>query len=397
MISLSRIQTISISVFLFIFPLLIGFQPYLPELAQEIFIVVRYILIPIIIIYYIKKYNYILWLSILFIYLTIALIYSTNRDSIFIFITYLNLLSSYIYYLFGLLILKNLSSKSIFRFLTYGVSIFNIITLGAYILVVAGIIDISYVFNTVDVFGRYTLERFSFGNSIELPFAITSLLMISLLMQDRNKSFFAPVLLNLLVTMISGSRILFLLALVLLINEFLKLGKQKRVRFVLVILVILFIIPLFEEYFSDSYDLLIERYSYFEFGSSEDRSSIYKTVFELWSSGNIGSILFGNGITSSSSFMLQNIGSYRSMESLILQLIFEIGIVGVCLYISLFFYNLRSYFFRGTFRIASFLVIIQLLFFLPIFTFMQIPFLLIGLVSRHRIGIEKITTDFDKT
>ena len=98
-------------------------------------------------------------------------------------------------------------------------------------------------------------------------------------------------------------------------------------------------------------------------------------------SDNILSLIFGHGYTTSAYLMQHISGAFRSVESLVLQLLYETGIFGLIIFLWLSLKNNISYLVHGKYRFAILFTYIQLFLFLPIYSTMQLTFLLIGVCS----------------
>ena len=133
---------------------------------------------------------------------------------------------------------------------------------------------------------------------------------------------------------------------------------------------------------SAAFDLVFDRFDSWGQGSAEERSLLLllvvngSAVFDTWW------LLFGGGYGSSFAFFSERY-TFHSTESVLLQIFMETGLVGLSLFLSLYL----EYFRKITLNISGiikFLILIQLFFFLPIFTYMSIVFFQIGL-SMNRL------------
>jgi hypothetical protein len=376
-----------IKLLLLFIPALLVFQHYFITEIQYLLIAVRYILIPLWIFFNIKKSADIRWLVIGFIYFSFILLFSYEIEGK-PYILYLNIVSSACYFSFGSnLILQN--KYNLLRFLRYGVDVINISTIVVYNLAILNIYDaVSYFRDEFFLVNGYEnlYDRFSFGNPIEVAFMITALLYIVML-SNPSKQFSLSVTLNLITALISGSRIVIILAFILLVIELGKMSFKHRFR-------LSFFIILFSIFFTNSFEFIFEStdLSYLRFagasesGSMIDRLSIYTAFYEIFPRLDTVKMLFGDGFNSSYSFVKNHVGGFRTSESILIQLILETGLIGAFILLpkvllSSFRFKLLSL--KG---FSVFVIFIQLLFFLPIFTFMHIIFLLLGFISNPSLN-----------
>lgn len=372
-------------------PFLLVFQQFFITEIQYLLIALRYVLIPLWIIFNIKKRSHFLWTVIATVYFLFILIISDGTEGK-PYITFLNVISSICYFIFGYTLILD-KKYNLLRFLRYGVDIINISIITVYSFAVLKIYDaVSFFRDDTFLLRGYEniYDRFSFGNSIETPFMITSLLYIVILSRT-SKFFLISVTLNLITAIISGSRIMIVLALILFITELSKFGFKYKfgLSFIIIIISIFLIDSL--NFLYNSSDLLFVRFSDIsDSGSAIDRLAIFALFFEHFPIMDISTIIFGDGFNSSYNFVNKYIGGFRTPESVLIQLLLETGIIGTLIILPTVL--LKSFRFN-IFSLQGFSVIIiyiQLLFFIPIFTFMQIIFLLLGFLSNNSLTKTKI-------
>ena len=371
-------------------PFLLVFQQFFITEIQYLLITLRYILIPLWIIFNIKKRSHFLWIVIGTVYFLFIFFFSVVNEGK-PYIIFLNVISSICYFIFGSTLILD-KKYNLLRFLRYGVDIINVSIIIVYSFAVLKIYDAVSFFRDDTFFVRgyeNIYDRFSFGNAIEIPFMITSLLYIVILSRT-SKIFLISVTLNLITALISGSRIMIVLALILFVIELSKTGFKYKFGLSFIIVIInIFLIDSFNFLYNSS-DLLFARFSDIsESGSAIDRLAIFALFFDQLPRMDISAIIFGDGFNSSYNFVKIYIDGFRSPESVLIQLLLETGIIGNLIILPKVLLN--SFIFN-IFSLKGFTVIIiyiQLLFFLPIFTFMQIIFLLLGFLSNNSLSKTK--------
>lgn len=370
---------------LFLIPFLLVFQPYFPDFFQYFLISMRYIIIPLWIISKIKKSSDFTWIIFAIVYFTLILLVSSENPQK-PHITFLNVVSCICYYIFASNI--NIDNRfDTFSSLLNGINFVNFFTLIVYIFTILDIIDLASFFRDDSTGFSYlnNYDRFSFGNSIETPFTITLLLYITMLTNPKKSILFSAGF-NLSVAFISGSRIVTLIALLLFVYELFRSNiKYKTVITLIVIITGYFFSALIQTAFGT--DLLLDR---FLLSLDTDRSALERALFfflyfEELQRFSVYELFFGHGFNYTYKLLGETYGIIRSIESVFMQLFFEVGLVGLLIAL----YNvIKNSLNKNLFSIQgilNFLVIIQLLFFLPIYTFMQIAFLLAGFLKINKL------------
>lgn len=378
-----RILTIkhnALKIAFLLFPLLTGLQPFLEGSIQSLFIFFKLILLPIIFLYYSKSKINFLWLLLIVIYFFLVTVFNDIYDTQDLMIYSLSLFGALSSYIFGVYIINNSNNFSIYSYLITGVSLFNIVSLLIYFLILFDFLDLAYVYSFVYRDGEISLLRFALGNAIEVPFTMTTILFSALLLVNNSKkknNYLFSTSLNFIAAFISQSRVVIIIALILLIYEFLKLEwKYKLIIIGIIVVSFTRIVLIFEEiYFS-----FIDRLAGNDLGSQKDRLSLLNSVIDNLEFINI---LFGNGLTSSSFLLKSLTGIYRSVESVFLQILYDTGLFGLIIFFGPITKNLYTSIFKRKYGIALLFVYIQLLFFLPIFSGMMFSFLLFGLSKKN--------------
>ena len=365
-------------------PLLIGLQSFLPKNIETILIYLKFIVLPIVFIYFVKTKKNILWFYLVTMYLIILSIINFNIKFEIFQLVFLSIFSSIPYYLIGKFLVNSNYNLSNFKYLIYGVNLFNITTLLILILITFGYLELSYFFEIVNRIGigDTTTARFALGNAIEIPFVMTCILFGGIILskkKDNNLSFIYSTFLNLSISVISQSRIVIIISLILFVYELFSIGKYKKIIFALLLLpVFYYIFPLSDDIIFTS---TIERFSGNDSGSKNERLILLNIVLDNFWGNNF---LFGNGLTSSTLLIKEVYGIYRTVEVFILEILFEIGIIGFFLIVfPIIKSNLYSLL-KGNYRLALLFVYVQLFFFLPISPAMIFAFFLFGVSSNNR-------------
>ena len=137
---------------------------------------------------------------------------------------------------------------------------------------------------------------------------------------------------------------------------------------------------------------LINRFTGGDAGSLNDRQSIYLMIFNEI---NIHVLLIGNGLTSSASLMQQVTGEYRSIESLFLQLMYEIGLIGLTVFLFSIAKNIKNIFKIIPKDVVSLLILAQILFLIPVFNYLPYIFFSLGVASVKSYSL-KSNSDYSK-
>jgi len=365
-------------------PLLIGLQSFLPKNIETILIYLKFIVLPIVFLYFVNTKKNILWFYLVTMYLIILSIINFNIKFEIFQLVFLSIFSSIPYYLIGKFLVNSNYNLSNFKYLIYGVNLFNITTLLILILISFGYLELSYFFETVNRIriDDTTSARFALGNAIEIPFVMTCILFGGIILskkKDNNLSFIYSTFLNLSISVISQSRIVIIISLILFVYELYSIGKYKKIIFALLLFpVFYYIFPLSDNIIFTS---IIERFSGNDSGSKNERFILLNIVLDNFWGNNF---LFGNGLTSSTILIKEVYGIYRTVEVFILEILFELGIIGFFL---ILFPIIKSNIYsllKGNYRLALLFVYVQLFFFLPISPTMIFVFFLFGVSSNNR-------------
>jgi hypothetical protein len=304
------------------------------------------------------------------------------------FLTFLTLVFSITMYRAGLC-LPNTCKKGIWRALLYGVTIANLIILVYYIALVNLWIDIEMLFQYYEKDTLFGISRFSLGNAIEVPLLLSSLLFAALSKLSVNTQSLTAALINLIPAVIAESRLVLIIALLIFISQ---LFSSRIVIKIASMAIISFLIIRYSDSMVIVIESLINRFTGGDAGSLNDRQSIYLMIFNEI---NIHVLLIGNGLTSSASLMQQVTGEYRSIESLFLQLMYEIGLIGLTVFLFSIAKNIKNIFKIIPKDVVSLLILAQILFLMPVFNYLPYIFFSLGVASVKSYSL-KSNSDYSK-
>ena len=298
------------------------------------------------------------------------------------YINSLSIFSSIPLFILGKYLIESNKNFHSFIYLVYGVTAFNLITISLFIFILLGIIDISTIYEIVSrtndtIYGVY---RFALGNAIEVPFIMTTLLFTGIILyerEDNEKLFLFPTFINLLVSLISQSRIVIIIALIIFIYQFIKTSFLNKI---LIFLFSLIVIISFSLYVDEIILSLVERLSGDDAGSADNRLILFETFLDNFLTNNF---LFGNGITSSYQLNYIAYGIYATGESVVIEILYDTGILGVILILFPLIKNNFKYLFFGKYNFTLIFIYIQIMFLLPIFSSMLFVSFLFGICRKN--------------
>lgn len=365
-----------LSVLIFLAPLIVFSQPFVFDLGAYSILIARMIVAPLLLImFYPKQFH---WNSLTAL---LALVVLTSypglaKQQTQFFVHFLALFGAIIFFRFGVVIAGKTDSDANWLALIYSITLLNLVTLILLNLVVQGVIDYAFIYESVQRDIEYGISRFSLGSPIELPFILSALLYVGISFMPSNRTFMIPAILNLAAAAISQSRVVLLIAVLITVKQWIR--STKVVRF-LSIIVILTSLSLTWDYFEPVFTSIGDRYNGQDDGSAEDRRAL---VGKVLSEMDPEQLIIGKGITSAAQSMLRSTGTYRSVESLLLEKFYEIGIIGIFLLIASGIAGNSKYLNREIiFDYVYWLLWIQLLFFLPSTNLMPLSALAMGMLS----------------
>ncbi len=365
-------------IFLILLPAAVILQPLLPYFLTQIFIAFKLIIIPLIILYFVGTSKNLTWLYLIILqFLVLFTIYPPSNLYQF-FINFLSIFSSISLFILGKYLIQSQNNLSYFKYLIYGVNIINLLTLILLILIILNYIDVSQVYDLIQRpdDARFGTWRFALGNAIETPFIITCILFAGILLVKKDNTtevFLISTLLNLTVSIISQSRVVIVISLLLFLYQLIKVSWIKKIIFFSIITSIVFSAGVFINEIGLS---LLDRISGNDYGSTDQRMIFFNIISENLFQNNF---LIGNGLTSSYELNFEKFGTYQTGESVFLELIYDTGIFGVLLILFPIFINNLKSLLKGENRLTLFFVYIQIMLLLPVFSSMMFVFFVFGI------------------
>ncbi len=277
------------------------------------------------------------------------------------FIVVTAILGAVVLYRAGVIVASRDGGQASWVSLVQGISLLNAVTLGVLGAATLGLIDLATLFEPLQRDLDFGLARFSLGNPIEVPFVASAVLYAALRHAPADQGHLGAALLNLTSAAISESRVVVLIALLIFAEQWLRSRPGAKLVSTAALLGLLawsgeLLMPLVES--------ISARFAGQDFGSGEDRAFLVDAVLHgidpltLWA---------GNGLTSGAELIRQVAGTYRTVESALLQMVYEIGVVGLAIVVAALRVGLPPH------RPASpwmhpvtFLLWVQLLLFLPV-------------------------------
>ncbi|HEX6915097.1 MAG TPA: hypothetical protein VF145_07635, partial [Chitinophagaceae bacterium] len=196
-------------------PSLVALQPFFPKLIQWIILYGRVIIAPLLIIYAIRQHFSLFFLLLFLVYVGVTTVLSSPYDWNDSFIVYFSLFASIVFHKFGQYLSNRPVPQKPLLALAYGTAALNIITILVYYLLGFGYIDMEWFLVTAGKGFMEPLFRFSLGNAIELPLAVTCLLYIAILLLRRRQNLLFTTSFNLMAAILSQSRLIVFIALLL--------------------------------------------------------------------------------------------------------------------------------------------------------------------------------------
>jgi hypothetical protein len=314
-----------------IFPLILGAQNLLGQTFHVFFIYLRLIFIPLLVLFMLKRTKQNLYMAALtaMIFLTS---YSYNPNYYGFFISFFSIISLIIMFSFGVEIGNKSENHSCWLWLRLGVLVLNIFTFLIFFLIKTQVIDESIIADLIDKNNDYDqgfLLRFSLGNSIELPFLMTMALYLSLMKSSSNCVRGLSLTLNLFTSILSGSRLVIIMNLLIFLREYFD-SKTLRFKNMITLLTLILGWILVDPGGIMSQFLLIQaRFLGYDGGSLADRFSYL--IVSLDYIENLYYMILGHGLNESTQLIYRVFNEKRSTESVLLQIIFDLGVIGVFL------------------------------------------------------------------
>lgn len=362
-------------------PALAIFQPLLPSAVENSVLYLRLIGAPVLVAVLLRRSLYVPALALL-----AALILLTGyrglteqpRDFALVNVSLFGSLIAFRLGAFAASTLRDLSR--IWRSLIIGVSLVNAATLLIYALALQGVIDLEVLLTLTQKEVDLGLSRFSLGNAIEVPFIVTALLYAGIRCGPANRTHLVAATLNMATAVVSESRIVFVIAALILLRELAR-GSWRTLLVLAVVLVIggVLVGDAGSELVSPIADSLSARFAGEDYGSGDDRAWLVGFVL---SSIEPLQLLFGGGVTAGARLLLETTGQYRTVESALLQALFEVGVIGIGLMLAAMLFDARGRMTRlNRPSLALALLWIQALFFLPVTHLLPLAAFAIGALT----------------
>jgi hypothetical protein len=273
------------------------------------------------------------------------------------------------------------SAQPIWRAILFSMLGFNILTIALYANTLLGGSVAADVLAQIQRADEDPFFRFSLGNAIELPAFVAMATVASVVALRGHASSGAWALVaNLCTALISQSRMVVLIS----VYPLLRMWRRFRLAIrVAIVALVVGAVLLEQGELTQMWESLSGRYQGQDYYSAQDRIDIFRTVV---SQANLVCLGIGNGIGSSVRMMKTAGMGDRSMESVVLELFYEIGLMRLAAIALLLGYMLYSARRQIKLRIEFLLVVLQSLLLLPVMGYTSLYFFFIGAlcVTTHR-------------
>lgn len=276
-------------------------------------------------------------------------------------LVFLALVTSVPFYRAGVLTALRRGDGERWGMLVHSTSVINLTTLALMAAASTGRIDMITLLNQLSKEVMFGLNRFSLGNPIEVPLLVCSFLYAGLRHAPTGRVYLVAATLNLITTAISESRVLLIVAIFIFAQQWWRSPNWLRITCLIAAAMILraswhLVEPVLVS--------IGERYSGNDRGSTYDRAWIASMILDQITPL---SLIFGNGLNSASEFMLSVRGQYRTVESVLLQLQYEIGVLGLLFIVSAMHINLGIIKEKvSSLKVTTIIIWIQIFFFIPV-------------------------------
>lgn len=368
----SLLRSYILNFIVFICPTIFILQIVFPPSVQPSILYFRMIIFPILITFLFRGAIDIKSTFCLIIYSILTTATQAHFDYNSAALTIVTIIDSIILFRWGALLASRYKNHSLWKSLINGLLLLNVATIFVYAGLASGYIDVKAALEFLDLQSPgQNYSRFSFGNAIEVPFIITALLCAAIKVSPNDEGFLYSAFINFLAAAISESRLVIVIALVLLVKEFMKTNIRKKIGSLLILIAIFTQINI-QDYVRPVYESLVQRYQGNDSGSQVDRIDIAKKIGEKTS---LVIFLIGGGIGSSDQLMTTKDGQIRSVESVFFQIFYDLGIFGFLLILLATLIDLEAKpksFIKPD--IITLLILFQLFFFLPIHSRLPLTF-----------------------
>lgn len=356
-------------------PLTAVMQPLMPTPLDSIALYSRTLLLPVFLLLFFKRsFDPLVTTAFATYFLALCFIHTRNFGEYF-FLNTAALFGSILLFRAGYRTAARKESTKLWSGLIVGSGAVNAITIVVLFLATVGIIDQTSLISSLGKQQMFGLDRFSLGNPIEIPLLVNALFIAGLKNERMKNSTYFLAILNIATSLISGSRVVFLISVFAFLECVMRGSYSKKWAVaILAVAVLALNIELFLPYYS----AIVDRYSGADDGSFSDRTRILSLVFDKIEPLTL---LFGGGMNNSYHFMYETIGQFRSVESIALELLLDFGIIGTILLAFCFTANLGVVWSRVVRSIADapiLLLFVQVFLFLPLNNLTPLVFGCIG-------------------
>lgn len=375
----------AIAILLFLVPTALALQPFFPKLIQWTILYGRLIIAPIFILYFLwEQVNFfILAMFVAFVLATTIISFPSDiNDAAVIFFT---LFSSIAFHKFGQFLSSREIDKKLLLALAYGTILINVITIVVYYSLGFGYIDMEWFLTTAGKGFLEPLFRFSLGNPIEVPLVITCLLYAAILLLRKRENLLFTAGINLATAILSQSRLIVFIALLIFLVEFWRASMIKKM---VIVGIVAASVPVFVTEFGFIVESFVNRLGGDDMGSASDRQLMVDLIVHDF---NPLRFFTGGGITSSSELLKAKTGDYRTVESVFLQFYYELGLIGSLLFFGAIYFRRRTVVLpRISFSLIMILIYLEVFLFINIYTLLPAIFLLFGIAETGRTAEKSI-------
>ncbi|HVZ64220.1 MAG TPA: hypothetical protein VG838_07045 [Opitutaceae bacterium] len=354
-------------------------QPFLPRLLETSVVWLRLVLVPVLI------WAVMLDLTERFCVLLISVLWlglETLHDSPLVktdYIALLSMLTCLPYFTAGLKLRLADGLAPMWHAILWSAFVVNIVTLVLYGLGLSSHPIVAEVLATVRREGEDPNFRFALGNAIEVPAALSIATVASLAALGRPTSYIpVALMLNFAAAIVSQSRIVLLIAAYPVFGLWRHFSRPGKI----VAITLVTVAVCWQSYYiTDTWASIRERYSGQDAGSAISRIERVRLVYQHM---DIGCLTFGHGVYSSVRLMEANGFGYLSVESALLQLFYEKGLLSILIFLGYLGYALRARGCRLVYSLPLALVLLQVLMLLPVNSYMPLSFFCIGVLCAGR-------------
>jgi hypothetical protein len=264
-------------------------------------------------------------------------------------------------------------AKPVWRAILFSTMAVNVVTIALYGDALLGGSVATDVLTRAQRGDEDPLFRFSLGNAIELP-ALAAMATLASIVALRGRGFagVCALVANLGAALISQSRMVVLIS----ACPFLWMWRRFGLKaLVLIVALVVGLVFLNQDGLAAMWNSIYGRFQGDDYHSAEDRVEILRTVL---GHSNVACLGVGNGIGSSVRLMIAAGNGERSVESVALQLYYELGLLRIAVFALLFAYIIHHGGFRVRMRLDLLLMAVQAFLLLPIISYTPLYVFCIG-------------------